>query len=330
MKSILVTGAAGFVGFHLGQSLLNQGHAVQGIDRINTYYDPKLKLARLEQLQQHKNFSFHQADLAKPDELKEIFNTSKIEIVYHLAAQAGVRYSLQHPQAYVQSNLVAFTHLLESCRRHRPRHLIYASSSSVYGLNHSVPFKETDRTDRPVSLYAATKKANELLAHSYAHLYGLPATALRFFTVYGPWGRPDMAYYKFAKALLDDKPLPLFNKGDMQRDFTYIDDVVEAMIKLMEKPPTDQPPHRVLNLGNHHPVSLSVFVDTLARLMNKSAKKQLLPMQPGDVYKTYASIQALSDLLQWTPSTSLEDGLKEFVTWFLSEGRKYDLDEASA
>ena len=330
MKSILVTGAAGFIGFHLGQSLLNQGHAVQGIDRINTYYDPKLKLARLEQLQQHKNFSFHQADLAKPDELKEIFNTSKIEIVYHLAAQAGVRYSLQHPQAYVQSNLVAFTHLLESCRRHRPRHLIYASSSSVYGLNHSVPFKETDRTDRPVSLYAATKKANELLAHSYAHLYGLPATALRFFTVYGPWGRPDMAYYKFAKALLDDKPLPLFNKGDMQRDFTYIDDVVEAMIKLMEKPPTDQPPHRVLNLGNHRPVSLSVFVDTLARLMNKSAKKQLLPMQPGDVYKTYASIQALSDLLQWTPSTSLEDGLKEFVTWFLSEGRKYDLDEASA
>lgn len=328
MSSILVTGAAGFIGFHLCQALLQQGHTVQGVDRVNTYYDPKLKLARLEQLQHQRNFTFHQADLAAPDALRGLNDGA--EIVYHLAAQAGVRYSLHHPEAYVQSNLVAFMHVLEHCRRQPPGHLIYASSSSVYGLNRSVPFKETDQTDQPASLYAATKKANELLAHSYAHLYGLPATALRFFTVYGPWGRPDMAYYKFAQAILADKPLPLFNQGDMQRDFTYIADVVEAMVKLIPKPPTDRPAHRVLNLGNHHPVSLGVFVDTLAKLMNRPVKKQLLPMQPGDVYTTYASTQALADLLHWVPSTSLEEGLKEFVAWFLSEGKKYDLAETFA
>ncbi len=326
MTKIAVTGAAGFIGFHLCRSLLSQGHSVCGFDRLNPYYDPALKLARLDILRQHSNFSFCKTDFTEMTKTREAISASQAEVVYHLAAQAGVRYSLLEPQSYVNNNLAVFLHILEACRHCSVKHLLYASSSSVYGLNHSVPFRETDLTDSPASLYAATKKSNELMAHAYAHLYGLPVTGLRFFTVYGPWGRPDMAYYKFAKFLQAGEPLPLFNQGKMERDFTYVDDVVTAMTALMDKTSPEQPPARVFNLGSGNPMSLRVFVETLAECMNCPIVENPLPMQPGDVRRTYADTTALRSVIDWQPRVSLQEGLKKFVAWFLKEGKKYHLE----
>jgi len=315
---ILVTGVAGFIGMHVAERLLKDGCAVTGVDNLNDYYDVSLKQSRLEQLSKETNFNFYRADIADVDALMGVFEQTRPERVIHLAAQAGVRYSLEHPEAYVRSNLTGFSHVLEACRRNGVQHLLYASSSSVYGANKKVPFSESDSVDHPVSFYAATKKANELMAHSYAHLYGFPCTGLRFFTVYGPWGRPDMAYFSFTRDMLAGNPIRIFNHGNMVRDFTFIDDIVDGVLRVLETPPAadaDGARHAVFNIGNDHPVRLGDFVDTLESLLGVRAVREMCDMQPGDVVSTHADISSLR-ALGYHPATSLEDGLAVFVDWY--------------
>jgi len=311
MRKVLVTGAAGFIGMHCALRLLAHGDRVIGVDNLNDYYPVKLKRDRLKQLK-HRNFRFLRADIANARALDEIFRKEKPQAVLHLAAQAGVRYSLENPAAYVHSNLVGFANLLECCRRHPPRHLVFASSSSVYGANTKLPWSETDNVDHPVSFYAATKKSNELMAHVYSHLYKLPATGLRYFTVYGPWGRPDMSPVLFARAIMEGKPIPVFNRGDMQRDFTYIDDVVTGTLRVLDRPA----PYTIYNIGNHTPVALRDYITTLERALGKKAKLQMKPMQPGDVKATYADTRALRKAVGFAPSTPLQAGLENFAGWF--------------
>lgn len=329
---ILVTGVAGFIGFHLCQRLLHRGDQVIGIDNLNDYYDVNLKLARLEQLQQQVNFQFHQLDLADQDDIASVFAQHQPQKVVNLAAQAGVRYSLKNPHAYVNSNLVGFTNILEGCRHHQVEHLVYASSSSVYGSNTKMPFSVQDNVDHPVSLYAATKKANELMAHTYSHLYGLPTTGLRFFTVYGPWGRPDMALFLFTKAILSGEPIQVFNYGEMKRDFTYIDDIVEGVVRVIDRipqgkenrygdhpdPSRSQAPYRVYNIGNNNPVELIDFITTLEDCLGRKAEKQFLPMQMGDVPATYADVNDLIIDTGFKPSTPISVGIEKFVHWYLN------------
>jgi UDP-glucuronate 4-epimerase len=308
---ILVTGVAGFIGMHCAQRLLERGDEVVGIDNLSTYYSVQLKKDRLARLQ-HPRFQFEQADIADAQKLEGIFEKAKPEAVLHLAAQAGVRYSLENPQSYVQTNLVGFANVLEACRHHRPGHLVFASSSSVYGSNPNLPWSESHNVDHPVSLYAATKKSNELMAHVYNHVYGLHATGLRFFTVYGPWGRPDMSLMLFATAIMQGKPIQVFNHGNMQRDFTYIDDIVEGTIRVLDKPA----PYAVYNIGNHQPVALLDYIAALERALGKEAKLEMQPMQPGDVKATYADTTALQKAVGFAPSTPLATGLARFAEWF--------------
>lgn len=326
--TIFVTGVAGFIGFHVAMQLLKRGDSVFGIDDLNEYYDVGLKLSRLKELAEFKNFTFQKINLTCGPELLAAFDHTQPKAVVHLAAQAGVRFSITNPQEYVDSNLIGFVNMLEACRASKPEHFIYASSSSVYGASTKQPYAETDYVDRPVSLYAATKKSNELLAYSYSHLYGIPMTGLRFFTVYGPWGRPDMAYYKFAEAIVTHKPIDIYNHGEMFRDFTYIDDVVDALIKLIALPPkkddaigvtidpTVHAPARILNIGNHSPVKLLDMIEILEKALNRKALRNYLPMQPGDVVATYADVDALKRLTGFSPETSLEAGLSRFAAWF--------------
>ena len=316
---ILVTGVAGFIGFHLATKLLAEGNEVYGVDNLNDYYDVNLKQARLQQLLPQSNFTFEYLDLSDRSAVAELFATHNFAVVVHLAAQAGVRYSLENPHAYVDSNLVGFTNILEGCRHSSIEHLIFASSSSVYGNNTKVPFAVTDNVDCPVSLYAATKKANELMAHAYSHLYQIPVTGLRFFTVYGPWGRPDMAYFKFTKAIAEGKPIDVYNYGKMKRDFTYIDDVVEAVVRIIPTKPSDsnnEPPYKIYNLGNNHPIELDRFIATIESLVGKPARKNLLPMQPEDVVSTYADVRELNIDFNFRPSTPISLGLEKFVAWY--------------
>ena len=308
---VLLTGAAGFIGMHCAQRLLARGDDVVGVDNLNDYYPVQLKKDRLAQLK-HPNFRFRQVDIADSQALEQVFHSERPQSVLHLAAQAGVRYSLQNPAAYIQSNLVGFANLLECCRRYPPRHLVYASSSSVYGANQELPWSESQNVDHPVSLYAATKKSNELMAHVYSHLYGLNATGLRFFTVYGPWGRPDMSPMLFANAIVKGEPIPVFNQGDMQRDFTYIDDVVEGTVRVLDKPTR----YAVYNIGNHQPVNLIDYIAALERAFGKEAKLAMKPMQPGDVKATYADTSALHAAVGFAPCTPLDTGLARFADWF--------------
>ena len=332
--NFLVTGAAGFIGFFLSDALLRRGERVIGVDNLNDYYDVQLKKNRLSCLEAHPNFTFHHLDIADREAMEHLFDTHPFDVVINLAAQAGVRYSIDNPNAYIDSNVVGFANILEGCRKIRPTHLIYASSSSVYGMNKKVPFSTDDRVDHPVSLYAATKKSDELLAHSYSHLFSIPTTGLRFFTVYGPWGRPDMAYFKFAKAILEGQPIDIYNHGRMQRDFTYIDDIVEGIIQLIDHPPigrssqpdddlttvTDEaplpPPYALYNIGNNTSVSLMTFIKTLESLLGKKAQKNMLPMQPGDVPITYADIDPLTRLTGFRPKTTIDEGLQRFIKWY--------------
>ena len=322
---VLVTGAAGFIGHSVCLSLLARGDTVIGVDNLNDYYDVRLKQARLDNIQAHansKNFKFVKLDLAEQAATAKLFADEKPDSVVHLAAQAGVRYSLENPHAYISSNIVAFTNILEACKVIKPQHLVYASSSSVYGGNTKLPFSETDNVDHPVSLYAATKKANELMAHTYSHLYGLPTTGLRFFTVYGPWGRPDMAPFLFADAILNNKAIKVFNHGDMLRDFTYIDDIVEGVIRVLDKPATPAPqanihaPYRLFNIGNNKPEQLLDFIGYLEYAIGKTAQKELLPMQAGDVKATYAETSALEAWVGFKPNTPLQTGVDKFVAWY--------------
>lgn len=322
---ILVTGVAGFVGYHLAQRLLNDGMQVYGIDNLNNYYDVGLKRDRLEQLQPLPGFTFQLLDLSDRTQMTELFKTHAFDRVVHLAAQAGVRYSIENPSAYIDSNLVGFTNILEGCRHSETPHLVFASSSSVYGANTKVPFSVTDNVDHPISLYAATKKANELMAHTYSHLYNLPTTGLRFFTVYGPWGRPDMAYFKFVKAIAEGRSIDVYNFGDMQRDFTYIDDAIEGIVRVMNRIPQDnnilnivenKAPYKIYNIGNNAPVNLLKFIEVIESEMGVSAKKNFLPLQPGDVLSTYADVNELMRDVGFKPSTSIEMGIKHFVQWY--------------
>lgn len=327
---VLLTGAAGFIGMHTCQRLLALGHDVVGLDNLNDYYDPRLKQARLKLLAQHPRFEFVPADVADNIALGGLMQAHRPQRVIHLAAQAGVRYSIQNPHAYAQSNLVGFLNILEACRHAGTPHLVYASSSSVYGGNRKLPFSEDDAVDHPVSLYAATKKANELMAHSYSHLYGLPTTGLRFFTVYGPWGRPDMAYYLFTKAILEGRPIDVFNHGQMRRDFTYIDDITEGIVRVMDLPPragdgqsaadsrapASGAPYRVVNIGNHEPVPLLEFIQTLEAALGVKAVLNMKPMQAGDVEATYADTDWLRTHTGFVPATPLATGLRHFVEWY--------------
>ena len=315
---ILVTGVAGFIGFHLTKKLLAEGNQIHGVDNLNHYYDVRLKEARLEQLLPHPKFTFEYLDISDRLLTADLFQAHDFDVVINLAAQAGVRYSLENPHAYVDSNLVGFTNILEGCRHSEIKHFIFASSSSVYGKNTKVPFATEDQVDTPVSLYAATKKANELMAHAYSHLYQIPTTGLRFFTVYGPWGRPDMAYHKFAKAIAEDRPIDVYNYGKMMRDFTYIDDVVEGIVKLITHRPQSRPPYKIYNLGNNNPVELQEFIAILETLMGKSAQKNFLPMQPGDVVTTFADVSEFSNDIGFKPTTPITEGLASFVTWYQS------------
>ena len=329
-KKILVTGAAGFIGFHLCRRLLEKGDQVVGLDNLNPYYDVRLKENRLRKLEGWKNFDFRKIDLADQERMAGLFSEQGFDRVVNLAAQAGVRYSLENPQAYVESNIVGFLNILEGCRHHRIQHLVFASSSSVYGANTKMPFSVHDNVDHPVSLYAATKKANELMAHTYASLYKVPSTGLRFFTVYGPWGRPDMALFLFTKAILEGKSIPVFNYGKMQRDFTYIDDIIEGVVRILEQAPEphaewngDRPdpsrsfaPYRLYNIGNNNPVELLRFIEVLEDCLGRKAEKNFLPMQPGDVPATYADVDDLMQAVGFKPSTSLEEGIKKFVAWY--------------
>lgn len=332
MAKILVTGAAGFIGFYVCQRLLESGEQVVGLDNLNDYYQVSLKQARLDRLTGHTNFRFVRAALEDRAALEALFAAEPFYRVIHLAAQAGVRYSLENPHAYVDSNLSGFLNILEGCRRQQVRHLVYASSSSVYGANTAMPFSVHHNVDHPVSLYAATKKANELMAHSYAATYGLPCTGLRFFTVYGPWGRPDMAYFSFTKAILEGRPINVFNQGKMQRDFTYIDDIVEGVLRVADRSPSSDPawrgdrpdagssfaPWRVYNIGNNQPVELLRFIEVLEQCLGTKAQKNFLPMQPGDVPATFADLDDLTADTGFRPSTSIEEGLGRFVAWYRS------------
>jgi UDP-glucuronate 4-epimerase len=327
---VLVTGAAGFIGYHVSRRLLEQGREVVGLDNLNTYYDPKLKEARCGDLSQFGTFRFVKCDLADRAAMAALFAEHRFPHVVHLAAQAGVRHSLVDPYAYVDANLVGFTNILESCRHNECRHLLYASSSSVYGSNTRMPFSVHDNVDHPLSLYGASKKANELMAHAYAHLYRLPTTGLRFFTVYGPWGRPDMAMWLFASAIIEGRPIKLFNNGQMRRDFTYVDDVVEAVVRLVKRAPMPDPawsseapdpgtsnaPWRVYNIGNNSPVEVLEVVRLLEKTIGKKAKREMLPMQPGDVPATYANIDDLMRDVGFKPATAIEDGIERFVRWY--------------
>jgi UDP-glucuronate 4-epimerase len=333
--TVLITGAAGFIGYHLSQRLLQRGTAVLGFDNLNPYYDPALKRARLAQLQATaartgSPFQLIEADLEDRSAVEAAFAAHKPQKVVNLAAQAGVRYSIENPAAYIQANLVGFGHVLEGCRHHGIEHLVYASSSSVYGGNTRLPFSEQQGVDHPVSLYAASKKANELMAHTYSHLYGLPATGLRFFTVYGPWGRPDMALFLFTKAMLEGRPIQVFNNGQMTRDFTYVDDIVESLIRLLDKPAAPDPafdsanpdpatswaPHRVFNIGNSNPTPLMDYIEAVESALGVSAEKEFLPMQPGDVPATAADTSALEAWVGFKPNTPVREGVARFVAWY--------------
>ena len=328
--NILVTGAAGFIGFHLSQRLLARGDTVIGFDNLNDYYDVNLKQARLKLLQESPGFSFIKGDLADRPAVEALFAANRFDRVVNLAAQAGVRYSIENPHAYIDANLVGFTNILEGVRHHKVPHLTYASSSSVYGANTRMPFSIHHNVDHPVSLYAATKKANELMAHTYSHLYGIPVTGLRFFTVYGPWGRPDMALFLFTKAILAGKPIDVYNHGQMKRDFTYVDDIVEGVIRVTDRIPTGNPdwsgdspdpgtsrsPYRLYNIGNSQPVSLLTFIETLEKKLGKTAQKNFLPLQPGDVPATYADVTDLTNDVGFAPSTPLDVGIERLVTWY--------------
>jgi UDP-glucuronate 4-epimerase len=330
MGKILVTGCAGFIGFHVARRLLAQGHGIVGLDNLSDYYDVNLKKARLAQLEGRANFRFFKLALEDRDGVARLFHAEGFDRVVHLAAQAGVRYSLTHPYVYAQANLVGFMHILEGCRHHAVKHLVFASSSSVYGANTSIPFSVHDNVDHPVSLYAATKKANELMAHAYSYTFRLPCTGLRFFTVYGPWGRPDMALFQFTKAILEGQPIDVYNYGKMQRDFTYIDDVVEGLIRITERTPQPDPnwnsekpdsgsssaPYRIYNVGNHNPVELCYFIDVLERKLGKKAKRNLLPLQDGDVPATYADVEDLALDVGFRPATPIEAGISRFVDWY--------------
>jgi len=313
---ILVTGAAGFIGAALSLHLLERGDDVVGMDNLNDYYDIHLKKARLARLTPHKNFTFLECDIANNEAIAPLFAKEKFQCVVHLAAQAGVRYSITNPQVYAQSNLVGFLTILEGCRQQNIEHLVYASSSSVYGANTKLPFSTSDNVDHPVSLYAATKKANELMAHSYSHLYGLSTTGLRFFTVYGEWGRPDMSPFIFTRQILANKPIDLFNYGNHQRDFTYIDDIIESIMCVVDTPPTEN--YRLYNIGNSQPEQLLTFVETLEKYLGKTAVKNLLPMQAGDVQDTYADMDGMKRDFNYSPKTSLDEGLEKFVQWYKS------------
>jgi UDP-glucuronate 4-epimerase len=329
-KRVLVTGTAGFIGFHLARRLSEDGLEVVGIDNLNPYYDVGLKKARLEEFDVYRNFSFSKMDLSDQKGLEQLFGDNQFEVVVNLAAQAGVRYSLENPHAYVNSNLAGFVNILECCRHHKVKHLVFASSSSVYGANTKMPFSVHHNVDHPVSLYAATKKANELMAHVYSHLYGLCCTGLRFFTVYGPWGRPDMALFLFTQAILENKPIQVFNHGKMRRDFTYIDDIIEGVVRVMGRLPAPNPnwsgnkpdpgtsyvPYKIYNIGNNNPVELNTFIETIENALGRQAKKKFLDLQPGDVVATYADVDDLMQDVGFKPQTPIETGIKRFVSWF--------------
>lgn len=318
-KVYLITGGAGFIGFHLSKRLLDQGAKVIGFDNMNDYYEVSLKEARLTILEQYEDFSFVKGDLADKGDVFGVFEAYHPQIVVNLGAQAGVRYSIDNPDAYIASNLVGFFNILEACRHFGTEHLVFASSSSVYGGNDKVPFSTEDKVDGPVSLYAATKKSNELMAHAYSKLYGYPVTGLRFFTVYGPMGRPDMAYFKFAKKIINGEPIQIYNNGDMMRDFTYIDDIVTGIYNILCNPPTENEKgvaYKVYNIGNNKPVKLMDFITTLEKCLGKEAVKEYYPMQPGDVYQTYADVSELMNDFGFKPDTSIEEGLNDFVKWF--------------
>lgn len=319
-RKYLVTGAAGFIGYYLSKRLLEEGCIVIGYDNLNDYYEVSLKETRLRLLENYDKFTFYRGDLADKDTLEQVFKKENVQVVVNLAAQAGVRYSLENPDAYIQSNLVGFANILEMCRNYNIEHLLFASSSSVYGNSDKIPFSVADKTDEPVSLYAATKKSNELLAYSYSHLYGIPATGLRFFTVYGPMGRPDMAYFLFARAISEDRPIKVFNNGDLYRDFTYVDDIVDGIIRLIDNSivlrQEAKPSFKVYNIGNNQPEKLMDFIKYLEDSMGKEAKKEFYPMQPGDVYRTYADVTDLESDIEFKPNTSLKRGLEYFVDWY--------------
>lgn len=336
--TVLLTGAAGFIGFHLARRLLIDGYRVVGIDNLNDYYDPQLKRDRIAQIKHETHFELHIQDIADAKAMTKCVRAVKPKYIVHLAAQAGVRYSITNPQSYVASNLVGFVNILEAARHQPPCHFIYASSSSVYGANARIPFSVSDKVDYPLSLYAATKKSNELLAHSYSHLYQLPCSGLRFFTVYGPWGRPDMAIYRFADAIMNGEPIELFNYGDMRRDFTFIDDVIESIVRLMPIAPrpndsqshdllnpasSSLAPYRIYNIGNSHPVHLSYLVETLEKRLGASAVKRLLPMQPGDVPQTYADVKDLEQTIDFVPRVQIEEGIAHFADWY----REYSVNK---
>jgi UDP-glucuronate 4-epimerase len=332
-ETYLVTGAAGFIGYFLSSRLLSEGKTVIGVDNLNDYYDVNLKLTRLSLLEKQDNFKFHKIDISDRAALEVLFKENKIDYVINLAAQAGVRYSIENPDVYIQSNLIGFYNILELCRHYPVKHLVYASSSSVYGSNQKVPFEETDFVDHPVSLYAATKKSNELMAHTYSHLYNIPSTGLRFFTVYGPMGRPDMAYFGFTDKYFKGESIEIFNNGDfendMYRDFTYIEDIVEGIIKVLQTAPTNlKPKHRVLNIGNNNPEKLMYFINTLENCLSNSLSKKVdfikvyESIKPGDVHKTYASTQALEHLVGFKPKTSIKDGLQRFTDWYVTYYKK--------
>ncbi len=330
MEKVLVTGTAGFIGFHLSKRLLKEGFSVVGLDNLNDYYDVNLKKSRLEILEKEKDFAFVNASLEDNDALQSVFRSHSPSYVVNLAAQAGVRYSLTNPHAYVQANLVGFVNILEACRHHKVKHLVYASSSSVYGSNTRMPFSVSDNVDHPVSLYAASKKANELMAHTYSHLYKLPTTGLRFFTVYGPWGRPDMALFLFTKAILEDRPIDVFNYGKMKRDFTYIDDIIEGVYRVMKNVPVENPdwqgdnpdpavssaPYKIYNIGNNEPVELGDFISEIEKCLGKEAQKNMMPIQPGDVPATYANVDALMNDVGFKPATSIQTGIRNFINWY--------------
>jgi len=328
----LVTGAAGFIGYHTAKALLDRGDEVIGLDNLNAYYDVRLKQARLDQLQGRNGFSFHKLDLVDREGMEKLFATARPQRVIHLAAQAGVRYSLENPRAYIDANIVGTLNVLEGCRRHGVEHLVFASSSSVYGANTALPFSVHQNVDHPLSLYAASKKTNELMAHTYAHLYRLPVTGLRFFTVYGPWGRPDMALFLFTRKILAGEPIDVFNEGHHARDFTYIDDIVEGVVRTADRiatpdpdwssdhpePATSNAPYRIYNIGNNNPVELMDFIACIEKALGRQAKKNLLPLQPGDVPKTYANVDALVADVGFKPATPIEDGIARFIAWYRS------------